>query len=136
MADKVAAYFVPAIIVLSIIVFFVWYGLAKGGVIESKLSPVPFGLMFALSILVISCPCAISLAAPTCIMVATAVGAKFGVIFKGGDVLERCHAADTIVFDKTGTLTHGKPVVTESAIFDSGITNFFYCASMCLTERE
>jgi cation transport ATPase len=117
-ADRVAAVFVPFILVLSTVIFFIWLGVALGGHIElpSDMSPLTFALQFALSTLVVSCPCAIGLAVPTAIMVATGVAAKHGILFKGGPELEMTHRINAIVFDKTGTLTQGKPSVTEAVL--------------------
>ena len=115
-ADRLAARFVPMILILSTVVFFIWLGLALGNAVElpSNMSSLTFALQFALATLVVSCPCAIGLAVPTAIMVATGVGAKFGILFKGGIELERTHKVQAIVFDKTGTLTRGQPNVTRT----------------------
>ena len=106
MADRVAAVFVPIVLVLAALTFAVWW----------LLGPAPAGLLAltsAVAVLVIACPCAMGLATPTAIMVGTGRGAEFGVLIKSAAALELLHRCDTIVFDKTGTLTLGRPVVTD-----------------------
>jgi len=125
-ADKVASYFVPFILCLGISIFFIWFSVANKGKVEiddKYSSSFTFALSFAMSVLVVSCPCAISLATPTAIMVGTGIASKFGVLFKGGDVIESTHRIDTIVFDKTGTLTTGKFSV-DYQIFDQTLSAF------------
>ena len=117
-ADTISAYFVPIIMIVAALAFVLWLSLVYGKVLKPDVHPVTFALQFALAILVISCPCAISLAAPTAVMVGIGVGAKFGVLFKSGAVIETCHKVNAIIFDKTGTLTNGKPVVTDCVIID------------------
>ena len=104
MADIIAAYFVPTVMVLAIIAAVGW--LIAG---ESTV----FALTIFISVLVIACPCALGLATPTAIMVGTGKGAENGVLIKGGEALETTYKIDTIVFDKTGTITEGKPKVTD-----------------------
>ena len=105
MADKISNWFVPAVIIIAILTFLVWF-LILG-------SSFSFALMAFTAVLVIACPCALGLATPTAIMVGTGKGASAGVLVKGGEPLEAACRVNTIVFDKTGTLTHGKPVVTD-----------------------
>ncbi len=104
MADIIASYFVPIVIVLAILASIGWIIAGENGV---------FALTIFISVLVIACPCALGLATPTAIMVGTGKGAEYGVLIKGGEALEITHKIDTIVFDKTGTITEGKPVVTD-----------------------
>lgn len=104
LADIISSYFVPTVIILSILSSFAW--LIAG---ESAI----FSLTIFISVLVIACPCALGLATPTAIMVGTGKGAENGVLIKGGEALETTHKINTIVFDKTGTITEGKPVVTD-----------------------
>ncbi len=104
MADVIASYFVPTVIVLAIIAAVGW--LMAGETLV-------FALTIFIAVLVIACPCALGLATPTAIMVGTGKGAENGVLIKGGEALETTYKIDTIVFDKTGTLTEGKPKVTD-----------------------
>ncbi|MDD3223706.1 MAG: heavy metal translocating P-type ATPase [Clostridium sp.] len=104
LADIIAGYFVPTVMVIALISAFAW--LISG---KSLL----FSLTIFVSVLVIACPCALGLATPTAIMVGTGKGAEYGVIIKSGIALETAHKINTVVFDKTGTITTGKPVVTD-----------------------
>jgi Cu+-exporting ATPase len=107
LADKIAAVFVPSILALAAVTFAVWWGLRD----------VEHGVRFAVAVLVIACPCAMGLAVPTAVMVATGAAARAGVLIKGGDVLEKAAAVDLVVFDKTGTLTVGAPTVVDAVVF-------------------
>jgi len=104
-ADKISSVFVPAVIIIALLTFLVWFFLL-GATLE-------FSLLAFVSVIVIACPCALGLATPTAIMVGTGKGARYGVLIKGGQPLEMAQKINTIVFDKTGTLTQGKPVVTD-----------------------
>ncbi|MCA1065092.1 heavy metal translocating P-type ATPase [Rossellomorea sp. AcN35-11] len=104
MADIISGYFVPIVIVLSILSGLAWYMAGESGL---------FAFTIAISILVIACPCALGLATPTAIMVGTGKGAENGVLIKSGGALETTHKVETVVFDKTGTITEGKPRVTD-----------------------
>ncbi len=104
-ADKVAGIFVPTVVLLSILTFLIWYTLIKIGIVPLSLlpdeeSPQTFSLLFGISCLVISCPCALGLATPTAVMVGTGVGAKQGVLMKGGETLELASRVDAVVFGK------------------------------------
>ncbi|CAN1327777.1 Copper-transporting ATPase RAN1 [Linum perenne] len=109
-ADFVASIFVPVVIALSLITWLGWWLPEHGNFFV-------FSLMFSISVVVIACPCALGLATPTAVMVATGVGAKHGVLIKGGDALERAEKIKYVIFDKTGTLTQGKATVTSAKIF-------------------
>ena len=104
LADKIAGIFVPVVMTIAALTFGVWILLGAG---------VEFSLNCAISVLVISCPCALGLATPVAIMVGTGRGAQMGVLFKNAEALENLHRMDTVVLDKTGTLTTGKPEVTD-----------------------
>ncbi len=105
-ADKISAYFVPAVIGIAILTFVIWYFLLG--------STLAFALMAFTAVIVIACPCALGLATPTALMVGTGKGAEQGILIKGGEPLEGACKVNAVVFDKTGTLTNGKPVVTDT----------------------
>jgi Cu+-exporting ATPase len=105
LADRVSAYFVPAVILIAIGSFMFWYFVANIGL--------AFSLLAFVSVVIIACPCALGIATPAALLVGTGKGAENGILIKGGDQLELAHKADTVIFDKTGTLTKGKPAVTD-----------------------
>ena len=112
LADKIAAIFVPVVIVLALLVFAFWWSFGDSfGPLPT--TPFLFALMAFISVMIIACPCALGLATPTAIMVGTGKGAEMGILIKGGEALEQAEKLDTIVFDKTGTLTSGKPEVAD-----------------------
>jgi Cu+-exporting ATPase len=106
LADRVSAIFVPTVLVLAAITFSAWRVFAPGAGIMQAFAA-------AVTVLVIACPCAMGLAVPTAVMVATGRGAAFGLLIKGGEALERLEKIDTVVLDKTGTITAGRPDVIE-----------------------
>ncbi|MGQ9759953.1 MAG: heavy metal translocating P-type ATPase [Candidatus Methanomethylicaceae archaeon] len=103
-ADRIASRFVPAVVCIAILTFALWVILGK---------PFEFGMIMAVSVLVIACPCALGLAIPTAIMVGLGKGAEMGILIKGGEVLEKIRRLTTVVFDKTGTLTEGRAKVVR-----------------------
>lgn len=105
LTDKISGIFVPAVVILAILTFWVWFVLLEASFVTS--------LLYGVAVLIIACPCALGLATPTALMVGTGRSAKMGVLLKNGTVLQEIQKVQTLVFDKTGTLTEGKPVVTD-----------------------
>ncbi len=106
LADRVAKYFVPTVVIISIITFFVW----------AKFGPEPayiYGLINAIAVLIIACPCALGLATPMSVMVGVGKGAQFGILIKNAEALENMSKIDVLITDKTGTITEGKPSVEK-----------------------
>ena len=112
LTDKISGIFVPAVVILGIVTFWIWFVLLRDSVVVLGASFVS-SLLYAVAVLIIACPCALGLATPTALMVGTGRSAKMGVLLKNGMVLQEIQKVQTIVFDKTGTLTEGKPVVTD-----------------------
>lgn len=112
LADRVSAVFVPAVLTIAIVTFLAWYFI--GGP-----TALPRAIAAAVSVLIIACPCAMGLAVPTAVMVATGRGAEMGLLIKGGEVLQRAGDVDTVVLDKTGTVTEGTPAVARVIAFGS-----------------
>ncbi|MBI5475150.1 MAG: copper-translocating P-type ATPase [Ignavibacteriales bacterium] len=124
LADRVAAVFVPSVIIISILTFALWYLLGT----EHNFVHAIFS---AVAVLVVACPCALGLATPTAIMVGTGVGAEHGIIIKNARSLEIAHKIDTIVLDKTGTVTYGQPSVKNVIAFQLFTQNeLIYYAAM------
>lgn len=105
LTDKISGIFVPAVVILAILTFWIWFVLLEASFVSS--------LLYGVAVLIIACPCALGLATPTALMVGTGRSAKMGVLLKNGTVLQEIQKVQTLVFDKTGTLTEGKPVVTD-----------------------
>ena len=104
LADKISNYFVPAVIAIAVITLFIWLIAGEG---------FEFALSRAISVLVISCPCALGLATPTAIMAGTGKGARLGILIRSAEALETAHKTNTVVLDKTGTITQGRPDVID-----------------------
>ncbi len=121
LADRVSAYFVPAVIVIAVVTFIVWATIGP----EPSLA---YGLINAIAVLIIACPCALGLATPMSIMVAMGKGAQVGVLFKNAEAIEVLRDVDTLVVDKTGTLTEGKPklvtVTPTAGVNERDLLNF------------
>lgn len=105
LTDKISNIFVPVVLIIAIITFVIWYVFLGATLVNA--------MLFAVSVVVIACPCALGLATPTALMVGTARSAKMGVLIKNGEVLQEVSDINTVVFDKTGTITVGKPQVTN-----------------------
>jgi len=136
LADRISAYFVPAVIANALLWGVLWYaapaalagfvdwlplwGLVAGGpvVAGGTVSVFEFAVVVFASAVLVACPCALGLATPAATMIGTSIGATNGVLFKGGDVLERVRDVDTVVFDKTGTLTEGEMTLTDVVALD------------------
>lgn len=103
--DKIAGIFVPTVLIIAILSFVIWYVFLGASVVNA--------MLFAVSVVIIACPCALGIATPTALMVGTGRSAKLGILIKNGEVLEATNTIKTVVFDKTGTITEGKPVVTD-----------------------
>ncbi|MBI4127702.1 MAG: heavy metal translocating P-type ATPase, partial [Parcubacteria group bacterium] len=114
LVDKISEYFVPTVVVLSVLTFCVWYFYF----VPDQLRP---AITKMIAVLVISCPCAMGLATPTALVVGIGRAAKFGIILKGGEALEKAYRITAIAFDKTGTLTIGKPTVTDFEVLEGGL---------------
>lgn len=136
-ADRISAYFVPVVITNAVFWALVWFlfpeilagvvewlplwGAVAGGpsITGGTVSVFEFSVIVFASSVLIACPCALGLATPVATMVGTTIAAQHGVLFKGGDVLERAKSVDTVVFDKTGTLTQGEMSLTDVTVFDA-----------------
>src|SRR6056297_2335249 len=115
LADKVSAYFVPTVVIISILTFGVW-------AIWGPQPTYVYALINAIAVLIIACPCALGLATPMSVMVGVGKGAQNGVLIKNAEALEKMDKVDTLIVDKTGTITEGKPTVEKMGSFDNGFT--------------
>ncbi|GER38870.1 copper-transporting atpase p-type [Striga asiatica] len=141
-ADLVSKFFVPMVIIISISTWFAWFCAGKlnqypKSLIPSSMNGFELALQFGISVMVIACPCALGLATPTAVMVATGVGATQGVLIKGGRALETTYKVNCIVFDKTGTLTVGEPVVVSCRLLkDMSLQEFISLAASAEVNSE
>ena len=113
LADSIAAVFVPLVFVVALATFVVWWLFGPGPALT-------FGILNAVAVLIIACPCALGLATPTAIMVGTGRGAQHGLLMRDADALQRARRVDVVVLDKTGTITEGRPEVTEVVVVPGG----------------
>ena len=127
LADRISAIFVPVVVAIAALTFVTWVLVAQ--------EPVR-AMAVAVSVLIIACPCAMGLAVPTAVMVATGRGASLGVLIKGGEALQRAAEVDTVVLDKTGTVTGGRPVVTDLVRVDDALTDETMLALVAAVERR
>lgn len=109
LADRISAYFVPAVVIIGVLAFIVWMLVGQSFL---------FALTIFIAVLIIACPCALGLATPTAVMVGTGIGAENGILIKSADSLQTAHQINAIVFDKTGTLTKGEPELTDVVTYD------------------
>ena len=140
-ADKISKVFVPAIVVLALITWGIWFTLAynptdelREKIEEAHEAEFIFAFKFGISVLVIACPCALGLATPTAVMVATGTAAKHGILIKGGEALEASSKIDIVVFDKTGTLTSGRPKVSDFVMVREGDDEAYLWEMIVATE--
>ncbi|MHB1329179.1 MAG: heavy metal translocating P-type ATPase, partial [Gemmatimonadales bacterium] len=113
LADRISAVFVPVVVSIAVVTFIAWFVLVDDAAFVRAMTA-------AISVLIIACPCAMGLAVPTAVMVATGKGAELGILIKGGEALERAEALDTVILDKTGTITRGRPDVASVVALESG----------------
>ena len=128
MADKIAGVFVPVVMGIALVTFLVWYFVMGAGF--------EFALSCGITVLVISCPCALGLATPVAIMVGTGKGAENGILIKSGEALEVAHNVNTVVLDKTGTITQGRPVVTDIIATEGDSRGFMAVAAALESKSE
>ena len=120
LADQVASVFVPAVILIALVTFLVWYFIVPLPV-GSDMTAFTRALITSVAVLVIACPCAMGLATPTAVMVGTGKGAEMGVLIKSGEALEWAGKVTAVILDKTGTITRGQPAVTDIQLSDSWV---------------
>ncbi|CAH1420413.1 unnamed protein product [Lactuca virosa] len=140
LADQISKFFVPAVVLAAVVTWMGWFIPGVAGIypkswIPKAMDEFELALQFGISVLVVACPCALGLATPTAVMVATGKGASQGVLIKGGNALEKAHKVNTVVFDKTGTLTIGKPEVVSAILF-SRISMEEFCDTAIAVEAN
>ncbi len=129
LADRVSGIFVPGIVVLALLTFGAWM------LFDSGRGVVPHALAAAVAVLVVACPCAMGLAVPAALMVATGRGAQMGLLFRSGEALERLRSVDTVLLDKTGTVTEGRPEI-RSLVLAGGVDEAFLLRALAAVELE
>lgn len=129
LVDRVASIFVPLVVIAALFAAGVWWSMAETLAPNSAMGPSEMAVMVLVSTLVIACPCALGLATPTALVVGTGRGARYGLLIKGIEALERAHATSTVVLDKTGTVTAGAPRVSHIELLDSDVQELLCLAS-------
>ncbi len=127
LADKISAYFVPAVLIIGILSFGIWFFIGKGFL---------FSLTTTIAVFIIACPCALGLATPTAILVGTGLGAENGILIKNAQALQKACNISAIVFDKTGTLTKGKPQLTDVISYDTTKEEILFLAGSIEKKSE
>ena len=128
LADKISGIFVPIVVAIALVTFFIWFLFLQPGDVASALEKM-------IAVLVIACPCALGLATPTSIMAGSGRSAEMGVLFKGGEHLEMTHEITTVVVDKTGTVTNGQPVLTD-IIVEPGTNEAHFLSIVAASEKS
>ncbi|WP_299092479.1 heavy metal translocating P-type ATPase [uncultured Metabacillus sp.] len=128
LADQISGIFVPIVVGIAFLTFFIWYLWVSPGEFAVALEKL-------IAVLVIACPCALGLATPTSIMAGSGRAAEYGILFKGGEHLETTHQITTVIVDKTGTVTNGKPVLTD-VIVENGINEEDFLGYVASTEKQ
>ncbi len=118
-ADKVSKYFIPSVLLISLATFLIWFS-----IFDYSLFLIDKPLIYAVSVVVIACPCALGLATPAAIMSGMSKAIRTGILIKNGEILEKAHEINTVVFDKTGTLTSGKLILSDFIVINQTIHNF------------
>jgi P-type Cu+ transporter len=139
-ADRISGIFVPVVLCLSLMTFTFWMSacwleIVPENWIHQGSNPFQFSLLFAISVIVIACPCALGLATPTAVMVGTGMGALHGVLIKGGKALELACKVTAVIFDKTGTLTEGKLQIDQTIIYDAEMNEEQFFSLLGSVER-
>ena len=134
LVDQIAAVFVPVVTVLAIVASLYWWQFGETTAAQFSMTSAELAVMVLVSTLVIACPCALGLATPTALVIGTGVGARYGLLIKGIEALEKSHKIDTLVVDKTGTITSGKPRVSHIELLDTEVKEILSIAAAL--ERE
>ena len=134
LVDRIAAVFVPVVTVLALIASLYWWQFGDSTAAQFSMTSAELAVMVLVSTLVIACPCALGLATPTALVIGTGVGARYGLLIKGIEALEKSHKIDTLVVDKTGTITSGKPRVSHIELLDTEVKEILSIAAALESE--
>ena len=129
LVDRIAAVFVPVVTVLAIVASLYWWQFGDSTAAQFSMTSAELAVMVLVSTLVIACPCALGLATPTALVIGTGVGARYGLLIKGIEALEKSHKIDTLVVDKTGTITSGKPHISHIELLDTEVKEIISIAA-------